>query len=186
MWAGRHTRFDVSATCLHPAGVVPLLHDPAGLGYLLGDAVLLDLPLLEVLGAAALADVVEGGFALGQVAVATHALAPAVVVLVVEQVVRITGRRHDRLDVLPGSVKRVAGLQYELLGVTFVATGSHEKVVDVEAQALGVTFDECVTREATKTMGEADAHVRSGGGIDAEGAEVLVGKSSQGKLLGHG
>jgi len=136
-----------------------------------------------VRGVAALADIANRSFALGQVTRATHALAPAVVIVFVDHVVRVTGQRNDGDDVFPGTVERAAGLQHELLGVTLVATGAHEELVDVEAEALGSERLELLTAEAAEALEKTDTDVGSGDRVDAVDAELLGYCSVHGLLL---
>ncbi len=175
------TQASVFATSHHPV-CSSLSHDPASFCCLFCETILLVLPFLEVLGATAFADIVERSFALGQVALAAQALTPAVVILfVVEHVVRVvTGQRNDGDDVFPGAVERVAGLQHELLGVTLLATGTHEEFVDVEAEALSGECFELLATEVAEAHEEADTDVGPGDRVDAVDAEVL------GCCCGHG
>lgn len=174
------TQASAFATSHHP-GCSSLSHDPASFRCLFCETVLLVLPLLEILGATAFTDVIEGSFALGQVALAAQALTPAVVIVfVVEHVVRVTGQRNDGDDVFPGAVERVAGLQHELLGVTLVATGTHEELIDVEAEALSGACFELLPTEVAEALEEADTDVGSGDRVDAVDTEVL------GCCCGHG
>lgn len=172
-------------------GLSPLLHDPTSFRCLFGETVLLVLPLLEVLGKAAFADIADRSFALGQVAGTARALAPAVVIVFVDQVVRVTGQRNDGDDVFPRTVERVAGLQHELLGVTLVAAGTHEELVDVEAEALSGERFNLLAGHATEALEQADADVGSSDRVDAVDAELLGCCSIHGILLwlvrnGHG
>src|SRR5580765_4611607 len=60
------TQASAFANSNHPV-CSSLSHDPASFRHLFCETTLLALPLLVVLGATAFADIVEGGFALGEV-----------------------------------------------------------------------------------------------------------------------
>ncbi len=128
-----------------------------------GDPFLVCFPLRVDGRSTSFAGVIKGEFALGQVAFATHALTPTVVVFFVQQVAGVfAGQWHDGLDVFPRTVERVAALQYELLGVALVASGLHEELIDVKAEAFCGEFFELLTGLATEALQHANTDVGSG------------------------